>query len=170
MLVTEADEFVQKAVADPRWLAECLQRIGRFGGQHPVSNVLVHSLEVSHFAKYLGPRAELWALYHDAHEVLFGDLTRTARTSSPALCELYSAICDELDVQLQTALKLSGLLNSEVSAVSQCDKDSGDIERGGWHDVSYCCDGHNAVDYFETRALALMAVVNVTTDPVLEVA
>ena len=165
-MIDDIEEFVAKCVADPRWLAVCLQRIGRFGGQHPVSNVLLHSLEVSHFCKPAGPRAELWGLYHDANEVLFGDLTRTARDRSIVLKGEYAAICHDIDDRLRASLGLQQLRSADRDWVIRCDRDCGDMERLNWMHVSYCCDGRNPVDYFEDRASALMAVVNATTDPV----
>jgi hypothetical protein len=61
---------------DPRRVAECMQRIGRFGGQIPGCNVLGHSLHVESLVRNETPLVRLWALLHDVHEVLTGDVMR----------------------------------------------------------------------------------------------
>jgi len=60
-------------------VAACLGRINRFGGQVPNCTVLRHSLHV--FERIdadfdSSDAARLWALLHDCHEILTGDVVR----------------------------------------------------------------------------------------------
>lgn len=72
--ITNISEWAAKCIADPLWLAECMQRIHRFGGQFEGIHVLGHSMEVAD--RLDRPIDKLWGLLHDAHEVLSGDVTR----------------------------------------------------------------------------------------------
>ena len=78
-LITTAEELAEAIITDPERVAACLGRIHRFGGQVPHCTVLRHSLEVYHRID-ADPdsldAARLWALLHDAHEVLTGDVVR----------------------------------------------------------------------------------------------
>jgi hypothetical protein len=75
-LLRTADDLIECLENDPRRVAEAMQRIGRFGGQIPGCNVLVHSLHVEQCVRHDAPLVRLWALIHDAHEVLTGDVMR----------------------------------------------------------------------------------------------
>ena len=78
-LITTAEQLAEAIVTDPERVAECLERINRFGGQVPHCTVLRHSLEV-YYRIYADPDASdaaaLWALLHDCHEILTGDVVR----------------------------------------------------------------------------------------------
>lgn len=78
-LITTAEELAEAIISDPERVAACLGRINRFGGQVPNCTVLRHSLEVYHRID-ADPdsldAARLWALLHDCHEVLTGDVVR----------------------------------------------------------------------------------------------
>ena len=78
-LITTAEQLAEAIVSDPERVAECLGRINRFGGQVPHCTVLRHSLEV-YYRIYADPdasdAARLWALLHDCHEILTGDVVR----------------------------------------------------------------------------------------------
>ncbi|MFN9293271.1 MAG: hypothetical protein ACK6EB_34775, partial [Planctomyces sp.] len=78
-LITTAEQLAEAIVTDPQRVAECLHRINRFGGQVPNCTVLRHSLEV-YYRIYADPDASdaaaLWALLHDCHEILTGDVVR----------------------------------------------------------------------------------------------
>ena len=78
-LITTAEQLAEAIVSDPERVAACLGRINRFGGQVPNCTVLRHSLEVYHRID-ADPdsldAARLWALLHDCHEVLTGDVVR----------------------------------------------------------------------------------------------
>ena len=78
-LITTAEELAEAIVSDPERVAACLGRINRFGGQVPNCTVLRHSLHV--FERIDADpdsldAARLWALLHDCHEVLTGDVVR----------------------------------------------------------------------------------------------
>ena len=78
-LITTAEELAEAIVSDPERVAACLGRINRFGGQVPHCTVLRHSLEVYHRIDAdpdSSDAARLWALLHDCHEVLTGDVVR----------------------------------------------------------------------------------------------
>jgi len=78
-LITTAEQLAEAIVTDPERVAACLGRINRFGGQMPHCTVLRHSLEV-YYRIYADPDASdaaaLWALLHDCHEILTGDVVR----------------------------------------------------------------------------------------------
>lgn len=78
-LITTAEELADAIVSDPERVAACLGRINRFGGQVPHCTVLRHSLHV--FERIdadvdSSDAARLWALLHDCHEILTGDVVR----------------------------------------------------------------------------------------------
>ena len=79
MIITTAEQLAEAIVTDPERVAACLGRINRFGGQVANCTVLRHSLEVYHRID-ADPdsldTARLWALLHDCHEVLTGDVVR----------------------------------------------------------------------------------------------
>jgi hypothetical protein len=76
-LLRTVEDLIECLENNPGHVAECMQRIGRFGGQIPGCNVLVHSLHVERLLHHAEPSAtRLWALLHDAHEVLTGDVMR----------------------------------------------------------------------------------------------
>jgi hypothetical protein len=78
-LIRTAEQLAEAIVTDPERVAACLGRINRFGGQVPNCTVLRHSLEV-YYRLDADPdssdAALLWALLHDCHEVLTGDVVR----------------------------------------------------------------------------------------------
>ena len=78
-LITTAEQLAEAIVSDPERVAACLGRINRFGGQVPNCTVLRHSLHV--FERIdsdpdSSDAARLWALLHDCHEILTGDVVR----------------------------------------------------------------------------------------------
>lgn len=78
-LITTAEELAEAIITDPERVAACLGRINRFGGQVPNCTVLRHSLEVYHRIDAdpdSSDAARLWALLHDCHEILTGDVVR----------------------------------------------------------------------------------------------
>lgn len=78
-LITTAEQLADAIITDPERVAACLARINRFGGQVPNCTVLRHSLEVYHRIDAdpdSSDAARLWALLHDCHEVLTGDVVR----------------------------------------------------------------------------------------------
>jgi hypothetical protein len=78
-LITTAEQLAEAIVSDPERVAACVGRINRFGGQVPNCTVLRHSLEVYHRIDAdpdSSDAARLWALLHDCHEILTGDVVR----------------------------------------------------------------------------------------------
>jgi len=78
-LIQTPEQLADAIVTDPERVAACLGRIHRFGGQVPNCTVLRHSLEVYHRIDAdpdSSDAARLWALLHDCHEILTGDVVR----------------------------------------------------------------------------------------------
>ncbi len=117
--VTEVDEWAERCVSDPQWVADCLHRLHRFGGQHPESTVCRHSLEVWWMCSQLAPAEQLWALIHDAHEILSGEITRHYKADETAKQQQYA------DIILRSAL---GLCEVDLAAVHVADVKHGEQE------------------------------------------
>lgn len=135
MLVTDPNEWCSLIVHEPVTLATWLKRIWRFGGQHPTSNVLIHSLEVSKRVK--DPLLKLWALVHDAHEVLTGDCTRQFKPETLVRWQM------QLDELLCRRLQLP---TSVIIDIHETDEAVGDEEFRRWHQMRWSTDG--TVDEF----------------------
>ncbi len=75
-LLRTAEDLIECLENNPGHVAECMQRIGRFGGQIPGCTLLVHSLHVERLVRDEPAATRLWALIHDVHEVLTGDVMR----------------------------------------------------------------------------------------------
>lgn len=76
-LIRTADELVRALEGWPWNVAFAMSRINRFGGQVDGCNVLRHSLRVyDALPSASSYAARMWALLHDAHEVITGDLVR----------------------------------------------------------------------------------------------
>ena len=78
-LITTAEQLADAIVSDPERVAACLGRIHRFGGQVANCSVLSHSLSVYDRVNadpHAAHGARLWALLHDCHEILTGDVVR----------------------------------------------------------------------------------------------
>jgi hypothetical protein len=78
-LITTAEQLAEAIVTDPERVAACVGRINRFGGQVPNCTVLRHSLHVFERVDAdpdASDAARLWALLHDCHEILTGDVVR----------------------------------------------------------------------------------------------
>ena len=83
-LITTAEQLAEQIICDPERVAACLGRIHRFGGQVQHCTVLRHSLHV--FERIdsdadASDAARLWALLHDCHEILTGDVVRPYATA-----------------------------------------------------------------------------------------
>ena len=78
-LIQTPEQLADAIRHDPQRVAECLHRINRFGGQVPNCTVLNHSLSVYdriNADPEASNGARLWALLHDCHEILTGDVVR----------------------------------------------------------------------------------------------
>lgn len=156
MYILDADDWAIHCAFDPRWVAECLQRIGRFGGQHPTANVLNHSLEVAWMLRGSSPAIQLWALYHDAHEILTGDVPRRFRNEQIKAQQMV------LDSWLQAALGISVVCDT----VEKMDAACGNVELVNWS-IAFTHYTHSECVYvFEMKARSLMAILAATRNPV----
>jgi hypothetical protein len=115
-IVTSADQWAAKCLKEPEWLAACLQRICRFGGQVPIS-VLTHSVVLSGMLRT--PETQLWALLHDAHEVLTGDCCRLYESEQMQMhkCQLDFALRDKL--QSEYHVTISEYDQKEVNVIDR---------------------------------------------------
>lgn len=117
--ITDVDAWAAKVVSDPQWTADCLHRLYRFGGQHPESTVCRHSLEVWWMCQGLSPAEQLWALVHDAHEILSGEITRQWKANETAGRQTFA------DVTLRRAMDIPGV---DLLRVHMADMKHGAIE------------------------------------------
>ena len=82
MTLIQTPEDLANAIRnDPQRVAECLHRINRFGGQAIGCSVLQHSLAVYDRLAGAPANVRLWALLHDCHEILTGDVQRMYENS-----------------------------------------------------------------------------------------
>lgn len=128
MLRTIADVY-DVLIKDPEMVATWLARIGRFGGQHPTSNVLIHSLEVVHRCP---EKLKLWGLLHDVHEVLTGDVTKGYKSQSLILQQetFDGYLCSRLGVSSETR-----------QLVSQIDISTSELELKRWESMEWAYEG-----------------------------
>ena len=75
-LIQTPEQLADAIRNDPQRVAECLHRINRFGGQAIDCSVLQHSLAVYDSVSSRHAVVRLWALLHDCHEILTGDVVR----------------------------------------------------------------------------------------------
>ena len=96
-LIQTPEELANAIRNDPQRVAECLHRINRFGGQAIDCSVLQHSLGVYYRSLAQPLTVRLWALLHDCHEILTGDvvlgyensaLTHQKKRIDGILCEV----------------------------------------------------------------------------------
>ena len=118
-LIQTPEELANAIRTDPQRVAECLHRINRFGGQAVGCSVLQHSLAVYDRLAGWPTIARLWALLHDCHEILTGDVVRQYANS------LLTSHQTEIDCQLRDALGFT-LSTEDAIAVKRAD-----VWRGG---------------------------------------
>ena len=118
-LIQTPEQLADAICNDPQRVAECLHRINRFGGQAVDCSVLQHSLAVYDSVASHCPTVRLWALLHDCHEIITGDVTRLYANS------LLASHQTEIDCQLRDALGLR-LTTDDAMAVTRAD-----VWRGG---------------------------------------
>ena len=134
-LITTAEQLAEAIVTDPERVAACLGRINRFGGQVPNCHVLNHSLTVYwriHADPDASDAARLWALLHDCHEILTGDVVRPFVNARLRM--------DQQEIDNAIIRRLPGLVplpeSIEWERVMAADRAAGawevaEIERGG---------------------------------------
>ena len=118
-LIQTPEQLAEAIRNDPQRVAECLHRINRFGGQAVGCSVLQHSLAVYDSVASHCPTVRLWALLHDCHEIITGDIVR------PYANSLLASHQTEIDYQLRQALGIT-LSTDDAMAVTRAD-----VWRGG---------------------------------------
>ena len=113
-LIQTPEELANAIRYDPQRVAECLHRINRFGGQAVGCSVLQHSLAVYDSVAGWPANVRLWALLHDCHEIITGDVVRP--WVPYGLTQKQNAI----DQQLREALGLT-LSTDDAIAVERAD-------------------------------------------------
>ena len=118
-LIQTPEQLANAIRNDPQRVAECLHRINRFGGQAVGCSVLQHSLAVYDSVASHCSTVRLWALLHDCHEIITGDIVR------PYANSLLASHQTEIDYQLRQALGIT-LSTDDAMAVTRAD-----VWRGG---------------------------------------
>ena len=118
-LIQTPEQLANAIRNDPQRVAECLHRINRFGGQAVGCSVLEHSLAVYDSVASHCSTVRLWALLHDCHEIITGDIVR------PYANSLLASHQTEIDYQLRQALGIT-LSTDDAMAVTRAD-----VWRGG---------------------------------------
>ena len=122
-MITNAVELAQAIIDDPGHVADCMQRIGRFGGQHETSTVLSHSVDVwwrLHDIRQVR-RVTFFGLIHDCHELITGDATRGHAGLK------MKAKQNDIDKELRALLGID-LTESELDLIHEIDIASGSDE------------------------------------------
>jgi len=118
-LIQTPEELADAIRNDPQRVAECLHRINRFGGQAVSCSVLQHSLAVYDRLAGSPANVRLWALLHDCHEILTGDVVR------PYTNGLLVNEQTRIDQQLRGALGITLTLSDRIAV------ERADVWRGG---------------------------------------
>jgi len=113
-LIATAEQLADAIRNDPQRVAEYLHRINRFGGQAVGCSVLEHSLSVYDRLAGAPANVRLWALLHDCHEILTGDVVR------PYANGLLVNQQDSIDQRVREALGLR-LSDDDAIAVTRAD-------------------------------------------------
>jgi len=113
-LIQTPEQLADAIRNDPQRVAECLHRINRFGGQAVGCSVLQHSLAVYDRLAGWPAKVRLWALLHDCHEILTGDVVR------PYTNGLLVNQQTSIDRQLRDALGIT-LIRDDAIAVERAD-------------------------------------------------
>ena len=118
-LIQTPEQLADAIRNDPQRVAECLHRINRFGGQAVGCSVLQHSLAVYDRLAGWPASARLWALLHDCHEILTGDVVR------PYTNGLLVNQQDSIDQRVRDALGITLTLSDRIAV------ERADVWRGG---------------------------------------
>ena len=118
-LIQTPEQLANAIRSDPQRVAECLHRINRFGGQAVGCSVLQHSLAVYDRLAGWPASARLWALLHDCHEILTGDVVM------PYTNGLLVNEQTRIDQQLRETLGITLTLNDRIAV------ERADVWRGG---------------------------------------
>jgi len=118
-LITTAEQLAETIVTDPERVAACVGRINRFGGQAVGCSVLQHSLAVYDSVAGWPANVRLWALLHDCHEIITGDVVR------PYVGAWLTQQQVDIDQRVRNELRLT-LTADDAMAVTRAD-----VWRGG---------------------------------------
>ena len=118
-LIQTPEQLANAIRTDPQRVAECLQRINRFGGQAVGCSVLQHSLAVYDRLAGWPAKVRLWALLHDCHEIITGDVVK------PYVGAWLTQQQVDIDQRVRNELRLT-LSDDDAMAVRRAD-----VWRGG---------------------------------------
>lgn len=125
-LIRTADELVRALEVEPQWVALAMFRINRFGGQIFHCDVLGHSLRVYETLPSVSSyAARIWALLHDTHEVITGDLVRPFKSVRLTVAQ------GEIDAVLRARFCPS-ITGDDIEMVRLADVEVGDGELRAW--------------------------------------
>lgn len=125
-LIRTAEELVKALEVEPMRVTFALWRINRFGGQVECCNVLQHSLRVYDCLPVAASNAaKMWALLHDCHEVITGDLVRPYKSVRLTVAQ------GEIDAVLQARFCPS-ITSDDIEMVRVADVAVGDGELRAW--------------------------------------
>ena len=103
-----------------------MSHIFRFGGQVAGCDVLGHSLRVhNHLPFAASNAAKMWALLHDCHEIITGDLVRPYKSVRLARAQ------SEIDAAIQARFCPSITID-DIEMVRAADVEVGDGELQAW--------------------------------------
>lgn len=120
--ISTIDELCDAALNDVQHIAKSLGMLWRFGGQHPTASVLFHSLEVRWMCRHMSNAAQLWALWHDAHEILTGEVPRQHKSTELVNLQAF------YDMRLKTTLGVA-MTAAEEREIEANDRLCGNCER-----------------------------------------
>ncbi len=118
-LIQTPEQLADAIRNDPQRVAECLHRINRFGGQAVGCSVLQHSLAVYDSVAGWPANVRLWALLHDCHEIITGDVVK------PYVGAWLTQQQVDIDQRVRNELRLT-LTTDDAIAVMRAD-----VWRGG---------------------------------------
>ena len=125
-LIRTADELVKALEVEPQWVALAMFRVNRFGGQIFNCDVLGHSLRVYDRLPTTATNAAIiWALLHDCHEVITGDLVRPFKSVRLTVAQ------GEIDAVLRARFCPS-ITGDDIEMVRVADVAVGDGELQAW--------------------------------------
>jgi len=124
-MIKNGIELGDAVLNQTRYVALCMSRVCRFGGQIPVS-VLLHSLNVEFAALVDGysEHVQLWALLHDCHEIVTGDITRGFK------CRDLHMEQNVIDASLKLRIRVN-FSEADIQQVRYLDGIVGDEEASG---------------------------------------
>jgi hypothetical protein len=120
-LIQTPKELAGAIRTQPHDVAEFLHRIARFGGQAVSCSVLQHLLAVHDMLATQPANVRLWALLHDCHEILTGDVVRPYVSDSLIKHQV------EIDRQLRSELGIT-LSVDDAIMVERADIAAGNYE------------------------------------------